>query len=216
MHADHTFRQMLRAIPGYGLLRALRRHVISAADSLLGTTDEQWVRVVMNRETRKMIEALGPANLSVLEVSGDAWGKWCGFRQYKSLAYPAFDVCNSRLAETFDLIVAEQVFEHLLWPYRAGKNVYQMLNPGGHFLVTTPFLIRIHEFPVDCSRWTECGIKYFLAECGFPIEQIRTGAWGNRDCIKANYRDWARYRSRLHSLRNEPDFPVSVWALAQK
>ena len=170
----------------------------------------------MNRETRKLIEQLHPESLSAMEISGTAWGNWMHFKSYTSLSYQEYDVCAGARPEHYDLIIAEQVFEHLLWPYRAGKNVYQMLNPGGHFLVTTPFLVRIHNHPVDCSRWTELGMKHFLAECGFPLEKTQTGAWGSRACIKSNFLDWTEYRSRLHSLRNEPQFPMSIWALAQK
>jgi len=114
------------------------------------------------------------------------------------------------------LIIAEQVFEHLLWPYRAGKNIYKMLNSKGYFLITTPFLIRIHDYPTDCSRWTETGLKYLLAECGFNLESIQTGAWGNRACVVANFARWEVYNPSLHSLENEPDFFLSVWAIAQK
>ena len=70
------------------------------------------------------------------------------------------------LDDTFDLIIAEQVFEHLLWPYRAARNVHRMLRPGGSFLITTPFLVKIHPVPNDCSRWTETGMKHLLAEAG--------------------------------------------------
>jgi hypothetical protein len=108
------------------------------------------------------------------------------------------------------------VFEHLLWPYRAGRNVHAMLAPGGNFLLSTPFLIRIHNNPTDCSRWTEVGMKYFLAECGFPLDGIQTWSWGNRSCVVGNFETFVRYRSRLHSLDNEPTYPVVVWALAQK
>ena len=91
-----------------------------------------------------------------------------------------------------------------------------MLSPGGYFLVSTPFLVRLHEVPVDCTRWTETGLKYFLAECGFDPQEIKTGSWGNRACIRANFKRWVRYRRRLHSLSNEPDFPYCVWALARR
>ena len=61
------------------------------------------------------------------------------------------------------------------------------------------------------------GFKYFLAECGFPLEAIRTGSWGNSSCVKANLkRNWVRYRKHIHSLRNEPKLPYVVWALARK
>ena len=119
----------------------------------------------------------------------------------------------------FDLIIAEQVWEHLLWPYRAGRHVLEMLRPGGYFLVTTPFLIRVHDWPVDCSRWTELGMKHFLAEVGFPIETIRTGSWGNRQVVKFNLRhrpESVRYLPWWHSLKNNPLTPYHVWTLARK
>ena len=150
-----------------------------------------------------------------LEISGSDWRDF-SFRSYESVEFPNFDICKEMLNSKFDLIIAEQVFEHLLWPYRAGRNVYQMLDMGGYFLITTPFLVRIHECPVDCSRWTEAGLRYLLAECGFSLENIETGSWGNRACIRANEKHWVAYRGWFHSLRNEPDFPVSVWALARK
>ncbi len=181
---------------------------------LTGLEDINWSRVIMRRKCHELIQHICPEKLAVLEVSGSYWSS-VKFRQYKSLAYPEFDICKSPLEEKFDLIIAEQVFEHLLWPCRAGRNVHQMLHPGGHFLVSVPFLVGIHEGPVDCTRWTEIGLKYFLAECGFDLDRVVTGSWGNRSCIKANFRGWVRYRRRLHSLKNEPDFPYVVWALAQ-
>ena len=196
----------LASLPGYQLLRRLYRY---------GATGEQWARVVMNQQTRAIVSRLAPSTLAALEISGTNWST-TPFRHYKSVHYPDFDICQSSLPECFDLILADQVFEHLLWPYRAAKNVYTMLNPGGYCLITTPFLIRVHNIPTDCSRWTEVGIRYFLAECGFDLERIQTGSWGNRACVRANFARWSLYRPWLHSLRNEPDFPVVVWALAQK
>jgi hypothetical protein len=174
-----------------------------------------WSRVVMNRTTQEWVNELGPDRLDVLEISGTGWQDR-GFRSYQSAAYPEFDICSQALPANFDLIIAEQVFEHLLWPYRAGRNVFQMVRPGGHFLMTTPFLYRIHDFPVDCSRWTELGVKHFLAECGFDIDQVRTGAWGNRECVKAFFEGYIPYQPGRHSLENEGEFPIVVWAMAQR
>jgi len=174
-----------------------------------------WARTVMYRECFRLVRELDPSQLDVLEISASRVWKPLGFKSYAEANYPEFDVCGMTLPERFDLIIADQVFEHLLWPYRAGRNVHSMLRAGGHFLVTTPFLIKVHEVPVDCSRWTELGMKHFLAECGFPLDRIRTGSWGNRACVKANFRRWAR-RGWFKSLANEPEFPVSVWALALK
>ncbi len=181
-----------------------------------GVGSEQWLRIVMDAELRKLVDGLNPSTLKAFEISGQAWNQPGLFREYRSADYPAYDVCESRLDESFDLIIAEQVFEHVLWPYRAGKNVYDHLQPGGHFLIATPFLVRIHNHPTDCTRWSETGLKHFLAECGFALEDIHTGSWGNRACVVANLRRWKIYQPWRHSLRNEPSLPAVVWALAKK
>jgi hypothetical protein len=148
-----------------------------------------------------------------MEISaGPRWVREFNFRSFTDMKYPEYDICAQRLDRQFDLIIADQIFEHLKRPYRAGRNA--MLKPGGHFIVATPFLIRVHRVPIDCSRWTEDGISYLLQECGFPAAEIKTGSWGNRACVKGNFHHWPRAGYR--SLVNEPDFPVVVWAFARK
>lgn len=182
----------------------------------VGYDTHYWVKTVMYRECFNFLKEINLSQLNTLEISPGNNPHWkkLGFKSYTEGNYPEFDICKDCLNRTFDIIIADQVFEHLLWPYRAGRNVYQMLEPGGYFIISTPFLIRVHDVPVDCSRWTELGLKYLLAECGFSIEQIETGSWGNRECINANFKKWKR--RGWNSLRNEPNFPVTVWAIAKK
>jgi SAM-dependent methyltransferase len=170
----------------------------------------------MNRATAQYIGSLNLSSMDVLEISGEAW-RQMPFRSYSSASFPDYDICESPLVVAgFDIVIAEQVLEHVLWPYRAVKNVYQMLRPGGIFFVTTPFLLRVHLHPVDCCRWTETGMKHLLAEGGFKIVDIETGSWGNRACVRANFSSWAPWTPLLNSLANEPEFPVVVWAFARK
>jgi len=178
------------------------------------TTD--WLRVVMYRECFAFIDSLGPEQLDVLEVSGGPqWRRRFTFRSYTATEYPAYDICAEQLPQRFDLIIADQVFEHLPWPYRAGRNALAMLKHGGYLIVTAPFLVRVHQSPIDCCRWTETGLSYLLQECGFAEASIQTGSWGNRACLKANLTHW-RKRGFFGSLANEPNFPVAVWAFAQR
>jgi SAM-dependent methyltransferase len=185
---------------------------------LFGIPDIQWGRVVSDRDGEEFVRALGPASLDVVEISStsDRWRKF-PFRSHVNTVYPEYDLCAGPLkTEAFDLVIAEQVLEHVHWPYRAVKSAWQMLRPGGWFLVATPFLLRVHAYPDDCSRWTEQGLKYLLLEGGFSEEGIRTGSWGNRACVKANFRRFPSWVPWWHSLRNEPLFPITVWAYAQK
>jgi len=176
---------------------------------------EFWNRTIMYEQCSLILMKLNPTELDTLEISAGNYLKQIGFKSYTAANYPDFDICKDTLDRKFDLIIADQIFEHLLWPYRAAKNVYSMLKPGGYFLITVPFLIKIHNIPHDCTRWTETGIKHFLNEAGFPLQYIITGSWGNRACVKANFKEWAR-QGWFRSLKNEPDFPVSVWALSKK
>jgi SAM-dependent methyltransferase len=198
----------LSKLPGFKILE-------KCYDLLTGASSEHWSRVVMGDKQTKYLCALPLNQLKALEISGDHW-KDLPFQDYKDLHYPDFDICEQVLPEKFDVIIAEQVFEHLLYPYRAGKNIYEMLSPGGLFLISTPFLLRVHGAPTDCTRWTETGLKYFLNECGFSIDKIETDSWGNRACVKANFLRWTTFRKRIHSLSNEPEFPFHVWAFARK
>ena len=204
------------------LTEFIRNHVSEARKEKLKTLMERfgfehsdWVRIVMYRECRDFIESLNPPELDVLEISGGRFWDGFPFKSFTKTEYPAYDICDGPLDQTFDLIIADQVWEHLLWPYRAARNVHAMLKPGGTFVIATPFLVRRHDIPVDCSRWTEIGMKHFLAECGFDLDKIETGSWGNRACVKANFNRWAK-RGLFGSLKNEPNFPVMVWAFARK
>ncbi len=195
-----------------------KKKVQSLVRSVTGYDLRDWARQVVYEECFKLLQTIEPEKLNVLEISAGQKFQALPFKSFRELYFPEFDVCKDTLPERFDLIIADQVWEHLAWPYRAAKNVHEMLAPGGYFLNTTPFLIRVHEMPLDCTRWTESGMKYFLAEAGFPLEKIVTASWGNRACVKANLRTfpgWAR-RGWFGSLKNERSYPVQVWALAQK
>ncbi|WP_372836833.1 dihydrolipoamide dehydrogenase [Puniceibacterium confluentis] len=180
-------------------------------------------RIVMSKSSRTWIRALGPEGLDTAEISGSS-GKNFPFRSYKVFHYPEYDICAAPLGEQegtgrqFDLIMADQVWEHLDRPYAATKHVLASLKPGGFFWLAVPFFVPLHAAPVDNSRWSARGLKNLLIECGFAEEDIVADQWGNR---------WAGMRNvvgpfppvyypETDRLDNEEDFPVCAWALAQK
>lgn len=169
----------------------------------------------MDRETEQFVQGLPYSSFDALEIAGTKWRKF-GFASYCSVSFSGYDLCERPLEDAFDIVIAEQVLEHVLWPYRAVRNVWKMLKPGGVFLVTTPFLLPVHQAPVDCCRWTELGLKHLLVEAGFNTEQVVTASWGNRACVGANLQRWAGWIPWKHSLKNDPKFPVVVWAFAWK
>jgi SAM-dependent methyltransferase len=178
---------------------------------------EHWQRIVLNAAVDRFLGSLGPpSGLTAAEISGSAQAgrPW---RSYAVLNYPEFDVC-APLTETrrFDVVICEQVLEHVLDPWAAAANLRGLCVPGGHVVVSTAFLIRVHELPAygmpDLWRFTPRGLRVLLQGAG--LEVLAVEAWGNRDCVTGNFDRWAAYR-RWHSLRNEPDLPVQVWGFAR-
>ena len=171
-----------------------------------------WSRIVVDRETEAYVRSLDYQSLAALEISGKKWTTF-GFRSHTTAEWPEYDWCAGTVDGVFDIIIAEQVLEHVERPAAALQNAHAMLADDGVLLLTTPFLIKIHELPFDGYRWTPSGLEKLLNECGFA--HVETASWGNRRCVRANFDNWVEYKP-WHSLRNEPRFPVIVWAFARK
>ena len=155
-----------------------------------GYNTEHLIRHVIRVECKNLIKNKLPKNMSILEISeSEYWKSNLTYTKYTSASYPDFDICENYLNEKFDLVIADNVWEHLKYPYKASKNIQKMLNKDGYFLVIVPFLVRLHEVPIDCTRWTEDGLKYYLEETGFDINNIETGSWGNKKSVISNLRN---------------------------
>jgi SAM-dependent methyltransferase len=206
--------------PGRHRGAALLARLRTARDHLVlpeaGSGQDQWQRVTLNAAVSQHLDSLGPAELSAAEISGNAQGAkpW---RRFTSLDFPAFDLCAPLDGhERYDVVICEQVIEHVVDPVTAAANLRGLCAPGGHVIVSTPFLIRVHELPAygmgDYWRFTPRGLRTLLERAGLTVDRV--DAWGNRRCITGNFDVWPSYR-RWHSLRNEPDLPVQVWAFAR-
>lgn len=181
-------------------------------------------RVVMNRTSVKWLTTLDLANMNVAEISGH-WGqrlKDAG--SYRRFRYPRYDICKGPFKDsqkqplTYDLILANQIWEHLDRPFLATCHVHDMLSEGGYFWLAVPFYIPFHAAPVDCSRWSARGLSNLLVEAGFKPENIRAAQWGNRAAALRNMEaDWPpEYRSGEDDLENDENFPICAWAMARK
>lgn len=179
-------------------------------------------RVVMKPASRRMIRALGPQGLDVAEISGK-WGRRFNFKTYRQFRFPTHDICSGPFEEngrmlTFDLILANQVWEHLDRPYAATRHVHAMLRPGGHFWLAVPFFVPFHAAPQDCSRWSARGLRNLLIEAGFDEGGIQAAQWGNVHVARRNLEDvWPpQHDPETDDLTDDPAMPVCAWALAQK
>ena len=177
------------------------------------TAEGQWLRAVMLPDTRAAFEGLDPPSLHVVEVSGELWTgmPWASHTQ---LGFPGFDLCRppEPLPGPFDLVICEQVLEHVPDPLTAVRTLRRLCRPDGHVYVSTPFLVRLHDWPGDYWRFTPDGLALLLRSQG--LEPLWVRSWGNREVALANFDHWVP-RLAGQSLRNEPQLPVSVWALAR-
>ena len=179
--------------------------------------------IELRRISRAWLKELPLKGMSVAEISGQ-WGKYFNFGTYEQFRYPKYDICKGPFEgeddrpRKFDLIIADQVWEHLDRPYAATKNVRKIMKRGSYFYIATPFFIPFHAVPQDNSRWSARGLRNLLVECGFDENAIRTSQWENRAAALRNLEPvWPpEHDTENDDLSNDPDFPITAWALAQK
>jgi len=80
---------------------------------------------------------------------------------------------------SFDSILCTQVLEHVYDHHTMIKEVYRVLKPGGHILLTVPFAWEKHEEPYDFFRFTPYALKELFEEAGLSIDYIKPngGKW---------------------------------------
>jgi SAM-dependent methyltransferase len=201
----------LAGVPGRRAKRQVRRISNQLRD---GTPAErQWVRTVMLRDIRAFLTTLPIRELDAVECSSATYVDE-GWQRHTSLTYPDFDLTDPPAdIPTFDVVFCEQVLEHVTDPWAAAETLRALCRPGGHVIVSTPFLLRIHNAPGDYWRFTPDGLRILLERGGLQVTRVE--AWGNRAAVRTNTFWWAAQRP-WRSLRNVDDVPAVVWAFCRR
>lgn len=75
------------------------------------------------------------------------------------------DVCTFVFSPaTFDIVVICEVLEHVHSPHLAIQNLFLALKSGGKLILSTPFILPIHEAPRDYYRYTKYGLEFLLRD----------------------------------------------------
>ncbi len=75
------------------------------------------------------------------------------------------DICTYEFEESsFDVIVICEVLEHVHSPHLAVQTLLRALDVGGKLILSTPFMLPIHEAPRDFYRFTRYGLEFLLRE----------------------------------------------------
>ena len=80
------------------------------------------------------------------------------------------------LNEMFDVILANNVIEHLHDPIRGVNEMRRILRPGGTLYFTIPFLYPVHEAPNDYMRLTRFGLERLFSDFS-QVEILSRGGW---------------------------------------
>lgn len=76
------------------------------------------------------------------------------------------DVCDEDFTQKINFkpncIVICEVIEHLKNPFLAIRNLENILEKDGYLILSSPFILGIHDAPNDYFRYTEYGLKLLL------------------------------------------------------
>lgn len=104
-------------------------------------------------------------------------------------------------------MVAFEVFEYLRDPNKACEEIHRVLKPGGVFLMTIPFMFRIHADPSDYSRFTKYGLTKLVD--GFAEVDLSP-------CGGADVRDLRSHHDSEQGACSSPFSESCVPSYAQK
>jgi SAM-dependent methyltransferase len=124
--------------------------------------------------------------------------------------------------ESFDFVLSDQVLEHVEGnPQQAIDESLRLLRPGGIAIHTTCFINPVHGAPSDYWRFTPEALKLLGKNFSKIID---CGGWGNfetwlliRDGLRRVRIPHANWHP-LHriAIKNDPEWPIVTWLVAQK
>ena len=124
------------------------------------------------------------------------------------------------LLAKYDLIVANEVFEHVHQPFEAAKALYTLLAPGGLVFWSAPFIARNHGVPSDFFRYTDMGARQIFVDAGFTIEamnRVGDSTLASGYLLSFGTGDFDRrhlWHNLLHNISNETARDPSYWLYA--
>jgi SAM-dependent methyltransferase len=92
--------------------------------------------------------------------------------------YPEVDlVCDlTRVvplkSESFDAVFLMNVMEHVFDTHALLSALQRLLKPGGALVVAIPFLVKIHQAPVDFVRYTHYALQRLADDHGLQLEKL--------------------------------------------
>jgi SAM-dependent methyltransferase len=92
--------------------------------------------------------------------------------------YPELDLAcdltqtNPFHADHFDAILLLNVLEHLFDAPGLLNQLFKLLKPGGILVVAIPFMVKLHQAPLDYARYTQFALLQIGEAHGFIVERL--------------------------------------------
>jgi SAM-dependent methyltransferase len=74
---------------------------------------------------------------------------------------------------SIDGVILKDVLEHVRNPEIAMAEIARVIRPAGRLMLWMPFMYPIHDAPHDYQRFTEHGLRAYLAGHGFEVENLK-------------------------------------------
>ncbi len=124
-----------------------------------------------------------PSNAQILDVGAGRGDFAALLDRFQTIAldiypYPEVDlVCdltesNPFRPAQFDAVVLMNVLEHVYATHTLVAHLAELLKPGGVLIVAVPFLVKLHQTPVDFVRYTHFALERFAGEHGLVCETL--------------------------------------------
>ena len=86
-------------------------------------------------------------------------------------------------ANSCDIMILDEVLEHVERPWKAAEEIYRVVNTGGLAIIYAPFMYPLHYCPIDVWRYAPHAYKVLFPESQWRHIAMRT--WGGKDVIRA-------------------------------
>ena len=73
----------------------------------------------------------------------------------------------------FDLVVSQEVLEHVRDPFQAMREMKRVLKRGGILYCQVPFIVSYHPGPTDFWRFTKEGITAMIEQAGLTCSEVK-------------------------------------------
>ena len=147
--------------------------------------------------------------------------------------YPEYDIQEEGQFQPgmFDVVIADQVLEHVPYVMKAVKQCVNICKSGGYLFFGTPWQYPYHPAPKDFWRISRDAYQMMFDE--FGVETIEIDGWGHKEALIFGHQTDGFLRAvddegelvrtvaqaeeaGLFEVENDPDHAIEIWAVGRK